>query len=156
MYTVIQAVHSLLYIVAKCHFFSVVTWKYIMKYLQKCEGCTHFYQILCMYIYIKECVWSFTKTHPLRYCSYVQQAMALSHQMSCSHAMKNTWQSDKKTDRCWQTRHRRLLLVWNKGSAFKFGHFLRNSTINTILLLRSLQIAIAPRFKRSSLTLYEL
>ncbi len=25
MYTVIQAVHSLLYIVAKCHFFSVVT-----------------------------------------------------------------------------------------------------------------------------------
>ncbi len=27
IYTVIQAVHSLLYIVAKCHFFSVVTWK---------------------------------------------------------------------------------------------------------------------------------
>ncbi len=25
IYTVIQAVHSLLYIVAKCHFFSVVT-----------------------------------------------------------------------------------------------------------------------------------
>ncbi len=42
IYTVIQAVHSLLYIVAKCHFFSVVTWKYIIKYLQKCEGCTHF------------------------------------------------------------------------------------------------------------------
>ncbi len=33
IYTVIQAVHSLLYIVAKCHFFSVVTWKYIIKYL---------------------------------------------------------------------------------------------------------------------------
>ncbi len=27
IYTVIQAVHSLLYIVAKCNFFSVVTWK---------------------------------------------------------------------------------------------------------------------------------
>ncbi len=46
MYTVIQAVHSPLYIVAKCHFFSVVTWKDIIKYLQKCEGCTHFCEIL--------------------------------------------------------------------------------------------------------------
>ncbi len=42
----IQDVHSLLYIVAKCHFFSVVTWKYIIKYLQKCEMCTHFCEIL--------------------------------------------------------------------------------------------------------------
>ncbi len=42
IYTVIQAVHSLHYIVAKCHFFSVVTWKDRIKYLQKCEGCTHF------------------------------------------------------------------------------------------------------------------
>ncbi len=46
MYTVIQVVHSLLYIVATCHFFSVVTWKHIIKYLQKCEGCTHFCEIL--------------------------------------------------------------------------------------------------------------
>ncbi len=46
MYTVIQAVHSLIYIVAKCHFFSVVTLKDIIKYLQKCEGCTHFCEIL--------------------------------------------------------------------------------------------------------------
>ncbi len=46
MYTVIQAVHSLLYIVAKCHFFSVVTWKDLIKYLQKCEECTHFCEIL--------------------------------------------------------------------------------------------------------------
>ncbi len=46
IYTVIQAVHSLLYIVAKCNFFSVVTWKDIIKYLQKCEGCTHFCEIL--------------------------------------------------------------------------------------------------------------
>ncbi len=38
MYTVIQAVHSLLYIVAKCHFFSVTTSKDIIKYLQKCKG----------------------------------------------------------------------------------------------------------------------
>ncbi len=45
-YTVIQAVHSLLFIVAKCNFFSVVTWKNIIKYLQKCEGCTHFCEIL--------------------------------------------------------------------------------------------------------------
>ncbi len=45
IYTVIQAVHSLLYIVAKWHFFSIVTWKYIIKYLQKCEGCTHFCEI---------------------------------------------------------------------------------------------------------------
>ncbi len=36
--TVIQAVHSLLYIVAKCNFFSVVTWKDIIKYLQKMWG----------------------------------------------------------------------------------------------------------------------
>ncbi len=46
MYTVIKAVHSLLYIVTKCHFFSVVTWRDILKYLQKCEGCTHFCEIL--------------------------------------------------------------------------------------------------------------
>ena len=47
--TVIQAVHSLIYIVAKCNFFSVVTWKDIIKYLQKCEGCTHFCEILNVY-----------------------------------------------------------------------------------------------------------
>ncbi len=41
----IQTVHSLLYTVAKCSLFSVVTWKYIIKYLQKCEGCTHFSEI---------------------------------------------------------------------------------------------------------------
>ncbi len=54
MYTVIQAVHSLLYIVEKCHFFSVVTWKDVIKYLQKCEGCTHFCEILfmCVYVYV--------------------------------------------------------------------------------------------------------
>ncbi len=45
-FTLIQAVHSLLYIVEKCHFFRVVTWKDIIKYLQKCEGCTHFCEIL--------------------------------------------------------------------------------------------------------------
>jgi len=50
--TVIQAVHSLLYIVAKCHFFSAVTWKEIIKYLQKCEGCTHFSEILYIYVCI--------------------------------------------------------------------------------------------------------
>ncbi len=35
----IQAVHSLLYIVAKCHFFSCHMKRFI-KYLQKCEECT--------------------------------------------------------------------------------------------------------------------
>ncbi len=54
IYTVIQAVHSLLYIVAKCHFFSVVTWKDIIQYLQKCEGCTHIY---CIYICVCVCVY---------------------------------------------------------------------------------------------------
>ncbi len=57
IYTVIQAVHSLLYIVAKCNFFSVVTRKDIIKYLQKCEGCTHFCEIyIYIYIYIYMCV----------------------------------------------------------------------------------------------------
>ncbi len=51
IYTVIQAVHSLLYIVAKCHFFSVVTWKDIIKYLQKCEGVLTSVRY-CIYIYI--------------------------------------------------------------------------------------------------------
>ncbi len=45
IYTVVQAVHSLLYIVAKCHFFSVVTWKDIIKYLQKCEWFTRFCEV---------------------------------------------------------------------------------------------------------------
>ncbi len=40
-----------LHFVEKCHFFSVVTWKYIIKYLQKCEGCTHFCEILYFWIY---------------------------------------------------------------------------------------------------------
>ncbi len=64
IYTVIQAVLSLLYIVAKYHFFSVVTWKDIIKYLQKCEGCTHFCEIL--YIpYKKYCdgiIWQYHGT----------------------------------------------------------------------------------------------
>ncbi len=46
IYTVIQAVHSLLYIVTKCYFFSVVTWKVIIQNVQICEGCTHFCEIL--------------------------------------------------------------------------------------------------------------
>ena len=49
MYTVIQAVHWLLYTVAKCHFFGVVPWQDIIKYLLKCEGCTHFCEILYLY-----------------------------------------------------------------------------------------------------------
>ncbi len=46
MYTVIQAVHSLLYSVAKCYLFSVVIRQDIIKYLQECEGCTHFCEML--------------------------------------------------------------------------------------------------------------
>ncbi len=49
MYTVTQAVHSLLYIVAKSHFFSVVTWKDIIK----CEGCNHFCEILYLFALIQ-------------------------------------------------------------------------------------------------------
>lgn len=41
IYTLIQAVHLLLYIVGKCHYFSVVTGRDIIKWSQKCEGCTH-------------------------------------------------------------------------------------------------------------------
>ncbi len=53
IYTVIQTVHSLLYIVAKCNLFSVVTWKDLIKYLQKCEGFTHFCEILYIYNFSK-------------------------------------------------------------------------------------------------------
>ncbi len=56
-FTVIQSVHSLLYIVAKCHFFSVVTWKDIIKYLQKCEEGTHFCEILWICRYIHACIY---------------------------------------------------------------------------------------------------
>ncbi len=53
IYTVKQAVHSRLYIVAKSHLFRVVTWKDLIKYLQKCEGCTHFCE---MCAYMRVCV----------------------------------------------------------------------------------------------------
>ncbi len=46
----LYTVYSLLYIVAKCHFFSVVTWKDIIKYLQKCEG--RYCMYVCKYIYM--------------------------------------------------------------------------------------------------------
>ncbi len=50
IYTVIlQAVHSLLYIVSKCYFFNVVKWKYIIHFLQKCEEYTHFCEIIYIY-----------------------------------------------------------------------------------------------------------
>jgi len=56
IYTVIQAVHSLLYIVAKCHFSSVVTWKYIIKYFQKCEGVLTSVRY-CMYVwFLQQCL----------------------------------------------------------------------------------------------------
>ncbi len=67
IYTVIQAVHSLLYIVAKCNFFSVVTWKDIIKYLQKCQVCTHFCEIL-IYILFK----TNTNTYNLKHITYTQ------------------------------------------------------------------------------------
>ncbi len=49
IYTVKRVVHSLLYTVAKCNFFSVVTWNDIIKYLHKCEGCTQFCEILYIF-----------------------------------------------------------------------------------------------------------
>ena len=39
-------------IVSKCHFVSVVPWRDILKYLQKCEGCTHFCDTLYIYLHI--------------------------------------------------------------------------------------------------------
>ncbi len=54
MYNFIQTVHSL-YIVAKCNFFSVAKLKDLIKYLQKCEGCTHFCEILYIYIFCLQC-----------------------------------------------------------------------------------------------------
>ncbi len=62
IYTVIQAVHSLLYIVAKCHFFSVVTCKDIIKYLKTCEGWTHFCEIL--YFNYSECLFALSANSP--------------------------------------------------------------------------------------------
>lgn len=38
IYNVIQAVHWLLYVVAKCHFFSVVPWKDIQKIFAEMWG----------------------------------------------------------------------------------------------------------------------
>ena len=48
----IKKISRLLFIVSKCHFVSVVPWRDILKYLQKCEGCTHFCETLYIYIYI--------------------------------------------------------------------------------------------------------
>ncbi len=44
-------------------------------------------------------------------------------------SVKNTSRSKEETDNSQQTRQSRLLLVWNKGSSFKFCHFFRNSKI---------------------------
>ncbi len=67
IFTFIQAVHSLLYIVAKYNFFSVVMWKDIIKYLQKCEGCTLFCEIL----YVLYSVISFYAWNPLQcHCGF--------------------------------------------------------------------------------------
>ncbi len=54
----IQAVHSLLYIVAK-YLLQFVTWKDIIKYLQKCEGCTHFVRYWYYNIYIILYIYTF-------------------------------------------------------------------------------------------------
>ena len=35
---------------SKCHFISVVPWRDILKYLQKCEGCTHFCDTLYIFM----------------------------------------------------------------------------------------------------------
>ncbi len=75
MYTVIQAVQSLLYIVAKCNFFSVVTWKDIIKYLQKCEGCTHFCEILYVKTEVK-CSLQQNKMEHIGYMELNEQIVA--------------------------------------------------------------------------------
>ncbi len=58
IHTVIQAVHSLFYIETKYNFFSVVTWTDIIQYLQKCEGCTHFCEILYIFRLTHNCILS--------------------------------------------------------------------------------------------------
>ncbi len=45
---------------------SVVTWKDIIKYLQICEGCTHFCEMLytlCVYLYIHNTNAQYTHTY---------------------------------------------------------------------------------------------
>ncbi len=49
MYTVIQAVHSLLYIVAKCHFFSVVIKRYHQIFTK------HFYTFNSFFHQLMKC-----------------------------------------------------------------------------------------------------
>ncbi len=70
IYTVIHAVHSLLYIVAKCNFFSVVTWKYLIKCLRKCEGCTHFCEILYTHSVVAKCIRTPDRSENIDYCPY--------------------------------------------------------------------------------------
>ncbi len=52
IYTVIQAEHSLLYIVVKCHFFSVVTWKYNKIFTKMWGVYSLLWDTVCTYIYI--------------------------------------------------------------------------------------------------------
>ena len=47
----------LLFVVSKCHFVSVVPWRNILKYLQKCEGCTHFCDTLYIFLSMDAHVW---------------------------------------------------------------------------------------------------
>ncbi len=49
-------------------------------------------------------------------------------------------EAKKKLTTLWQTRQSRLLLVWNKVSAFKFCNFERNSKSNVLW-----QITVVPR-----------
>ena len=49
--------HRLLFIVSKCYFVSVVPWRDLLKYLQKCEGYIHIYSEGYIHIYSVSLLW---------------------------------------------------------------------------------------------------
>ncbi len=60
IYTVIQAVHALLYIIAHCHLFSVVTWKDIIKYYRYYRigvltSVRYCILVVCVFVFV--CAW---------------------------------------------------------------------------------------------------
>ncbi len=66
IYTVIQAVHALLYIIAHCHLFSVVTWKDIIKYYRYYRigvltSVRYCILVVCVCVCVCVCVWAWER-----------------------------------------------------------------------------------------------
>ncbi len=72
----------LLYIVAKCHFFSVVTWKDIIFFLQKCERCTHFCEILYIKVRCSENVCTRASSGIHKWFLYLRKCLEIIHKCS--------------------------------------------------------------------------